>query len=54
MLVYDVWVQVLEDDPQAEDGWFTGYGDSLADVNESVEMIFPGSDWVIIENELPF
>lgn len=47
MKVYDIWIN-------DEDDWTTDYGDSLEEAVEYLEREYPGSDWIIIENELPF
>ena len=54
MKVYDVWAYELEDKIYEEDGWCTTYADDIQEVIRTMEDNFPGSDWIIIENELPF
>ena len=56
MKVYDIWCSDMPDiiAYEGEQGWVTSYGDSLDEVSCFIEEEFPGSDWIIIENELPF
>ena len=52
MKVYDIWCSELTEVVDAV--WTTTYGDSLDEIQAFMEVCFPGCDWIIIENELPF
>jgi len=53
MKVYDVWCSDPEHYQDVE-GWGTVYSEDLEDLAGFMEDHFPESDWIIIENELPF
>ena len=52
MKVYDVWCSELTE--VMETVWATVYAYTIDEMWDYMEKCFPGSDWIIIENELPF
>ena len=50
MKVYDVWCSEF----WRYDGWISIYGDAFDNLVSFLENLFPGTDWIIIENDLPF